>query len=385
MNGPSAHAAWRPSAPGRPLERALQWWFGQLFGWVPQAVREAIYPPRELNLLVPQGADVWEIRRMARGCVMFHRVLALDDGPLPPADLAESLRGRADPHPELVLALPSSLVLRQCCTLPLATERDLRRALSHEMDRFTPFEASQAYFDHSVLTRDPGSGRIEVELVLARRVDVDELLARAGGLGLAPSRVDVLGDSVEPDAGSRPLGLDLLPPERRARRIRPQLVINAGLVALALALVGVAMGEVALRRQALAEALEREIAPVAREARRLVEIRSQIEASRQARAQLVAAHASAPSVTALLLEVSELLPDDTYLEELHVGQGRLEMRGRSLNTPAVVHALESSGRVKDTVFQSTGTEGGGKDGETAQFQLQATIVVAPVHESETPP
>jgi general secretion pathway protein L len=84
---------------------------------------------------------------------------------------------------EVGISLATTHVLRKRLKLPLAVEENLPQVLGFEMDRHTPFKSDQVYFDYRIIGRDAKAGQLDVQIVLAPRPAVDEMLALAKSWG----------------------------------------------------------------------------------------------------------------------------------------------------------------------------------------------------------
>ncbi len=96
--------------------------------------------------------------------------------------------------------------------------------------------------------------------------------------------------------------------------------------------------------------LEQAIAEVQGEARKVMNIRKQIEDTGEAAGFLATRRAASPLAIELLADVTRLLPDDTYLDRLVIGQDNVQMQGKSRNAQQLIERVNesqllSSGRV----------------------------------------
>ena len=91
----------------------------------------------------------------------------------------------------LVVRLPRDWVLAKSLSLPLAALANLRQILGFELERESPFSASEVYWDYAVLRKDKARAQIDVALLVVPRKFVDPLLDAAKQAGLAPSALEV--------------------------------------------------------------------------------------------------------------------------------------------------------------------------------------------------
>jgi general secretion pathway protein L len=228
--------------------------------------------------------------------------------------------------------------------MPLATEPNLRQALTYEMDRQTPFRADDVFFDYRVTGRDREAGTLRVVLCVAPRSVVCDGLEPFVSRGLPPTGVDVL-------EGDMPAGFNLLPAEQRARVVNRQTRINWYLAGAAVLVLAVVMAESLYLRQAQLEQLDTRIEDLRAEAMQVQRIDNQIEeASASATFLLDQRAAMAPSVV-VLTEVTSVLPDDTYLDRLLIGDGRVQMQGKSENAQRLIELINESERFEAASFR----------------------------------
>jgi general secretion pathway protein L len=219
------------------------WWVGELSSAVPSRLRtwfsantavvdvaidvdhssEANIP--SLVLIKPDSAELRELKRVA---VDLHEPTRLR------AQVDELLKGYGR---DARLIISPAMVLRKRWSLPLATEENLQAVIGFDMDRQTPFVASQVYYGARVTHRDPVREKIDVEVAAVPRTAIDGWLndLRAAGLSIQSMvAADDLGKIYAP--------IELMPanakPERRWSMVqRLNLVLFLGALALALAAV----------------------------------------------------------------------------------------------------------------------------------------------------
>ena len=199
------------------------WWVGEL---------RALIPPRLMSWMVGDVA-VTDVMVNASGISLMR----LDSGKLiatasvPNAEVTTHplLRElRAKGHAQVRVLLNDHQILQKNISLPAAVEENLREVMGFELDRHTPFTATQAYFDVKLRKRDPQRDSIDVLLAVAARNVVDPLLASVRQAGLSVESVgvanaDAIGQSIE-----------LLPSgDKPTRKWGNLLRLNLALLALA--------------------------------------------------------------------------------------------------------------------------------------------------------
>jgi general secretion pathway protein L len=244
----------------------------------------------------------------------------------------------------LLLGLVS--VLNREMKLPMAAESNLAQVLSFEMDRQTPFRASDVYFDWKILERGGDSGQISLELFVVPRIEVDELVNSAGKLGFQLAGVDIVD-------GDRTLGLNLLPADRRVRSVNPKARLNLALGAVSVALLALVMTQSLYLRAHQVTELEEAITGVQGEARQVIQIKKQIEDTSEAAGFLAMRRAETPLAIAVLADVTKILPDDTYLDRLVISKSIVQMQGKSLNAQQLIELVNESRLFDDASFRGS--------------------------------
>lgn len=363
--------AWRQK-----LETFWRWWTGELAQMVPERfasfggatrVPQVALDGGHVVLVEPKAAGVPAQSvaippdpQQARGAVrqMLER--------------AGEARGRA----RLVLAKNEALVRR--ATMPAATEENLAQVLSFEMDRLTPFRADEVYFDHRIVGRDGAAATLVVLVAVARRDIVD------GGVDLLRSMgVTVEGVGVREDA-AHGAALNLMPPELRGQReterernVKLALLAAAGVLLMAVLLyppwakreVIKALHPVEGRAQSEAQATSR----LAQELERLVGEHNFLLAKKH----------GTPPVLAYIEEISRLLPDNTWVQQLELkvaGKTReLQITGETASSSKLIEILEQSTLLKNATPRGTVTRG--SQPGTERFAIAAEAVGRPPPES----
>jgi len=220
-----------------PLPGFFRWWGRELVALLPQRWRALLAERSEALLFeIRDGAMiVW--RQSGQACVEAANV-ALDAPDAERAAALERVRAQIDdPNLRSFYCIAAARALRREFTLPVAAENNLRQVLAFEMDRQTPFKADQVYFDYRLGEREAAARNLQVELIVVPRAPLDADLAKLAAGSLELDGVDCWREG----PGSGRLGLNLLPADRRPRRVNARLRLNLGLAAAAIVLLFTAM------------------------------------------------------------------------------------------------------------------------------------------------
>ena len=261
-------------------------------------------------------------------------------------EAAGETRGRV----RLCLAREESLVRR--VMLPAATEENLEQVLGFEMDRLTPFRAEDVYFDHRIVGRDAASGQIQVELAVARRDAVDPKVERLRQWG-----ANVQGVTV-PDAGTTSAApLDLLPHDLKGQREGGgDRLLVPGLAIVVFLLLAVALLFPVYQKRAAVIALHPVLAKAKQEAEATDVIRTGLEKQVADYNFLVTRKQGTWPALAFIEEVSRLLPDNTWVNQMDVktaGKNReVQVTGETASASKLIEIFEQS-----TVLQNAAPKG----------------------------
>ncbi|MBL0142245.1 MAG: hypothetical protein IPP91_09205 [Betaproteobacteria bacterium] len=372
----SLFAPVRAAARRAGLAELFAWWKGELAALVPPAWRERL--ASRSSAMVAVSGDVWrEMRPSERRLVEMSRV---DLASLDVAGRRAAFRRFMAEGPgaagNVWLVLPDEDVLVRTITLPLAAEEALRDAVGFELDRFTPFASGQACFDFRVTGRDVATQQLTLELAVASRAVVDGRLAELQEIGAT-----VLGVSPGHDLAGNHSPLNLLAPERRGRPVGSRAAIAARVLAVLAVILAMAAAIYPLwqKRSAVIRLLPR-VATAKAGADVAEHLGKEIEKlAAEHNFALAKKQAQYPMVM-LLEELSRLLPDTTWIQQLEVRPGPkgrdLQFYGETGSSSQLIEVLEQSGLVANAVFKSPLTKGATPN--TERFFIGAELKSRPI-------
>jgi general secretion pathway protein L len=345
----------------------LSWWHQQLFSLLPERFAGKTESRSKAVMMTPLGAvaslpSVIEAAFPQNGKPARCERFAFDGDGL--ARLARQLATAGQGHP-VWLALAPGAVLQKQLTFPAAVERDLDQVLRFEMDEETPFSADEVYWDWSVSGRDRAARTVTVSLCLVPRAVVAELLGRLRDQGILPQGLFVAG------AGSQPVVLPLLHGGKKvaARWIdRPSLAWGV-VAALAVILV---------------------VLPFLWQSVRFAQVDARIEASRPAAAEAQGLQARLDGTAdggdvimaerhrfaeplAVLADLTDVLPDDTFLSDLALKGHKLSLAGQSASATRLIGLLSGKGLVADPSFAAPVTRLGTDAAALEVFSISADV------------
>ncbi|MBH1542686.1 PilN domain-containing protein [Stenotrophomonas maltophilia] len=354
--------------------RFLRWWRQSLLAWVPVRWQWALGWGQARLLLQQQGGElqVWREAGERREAV------ARLPWPLSPADLDRVLEPRLRTLPRVWL-LPATDVLRRTLRLPAAAADRLRAVVGFEIDRQTPFEASQVSYDVRELGA-AGEGQLQVELVAWPLRQLDAWRTGVGSWADALAGVDAI------NVQGNVLQVNLLPPAQRQVRPDPMRRWNLLLAVAVAAAVMLVLAAVQLldNRRAAADALREQVERSARSARGVASERAQLQALIDGAAFLEKQRSQRAGTVEIWNELTRRLPEGTYLEKLAIENNNLQLIGLSREASQLVQLLQDAPQWRKVnltgVLQADGAASG-RDRFTMTAELQPLPAAAPSPEA----
>jgi len=321
------------------LREVIDWWlrqmrelFGERGGGYSGQLRNALLI--DSNAAGDDGTVTLIRRRRRRESVLGR--YRLDQAGL--AMLQRAVRGHARAA-ALVLRLPAHLLLEQAVSLPLLAEREPERVLGYEMDRLTPFAATEVFWGWTIERQDRAGGRLHLLLSLVPREGVGLLLASLGRIGLEPGMLEV------PAADGTPRVIALRHPRTAVRRrLTAVAAMCCGVLAIAaivqpFVLQAMALSETAARL----DALRPRVAEVEALRRRI--------AARTAGVDVIAAERTrVGDPLAVLATLTDILPDDAFLTGFSLSQRKLTIDGKAGAAARLIAALATDPTLRNPTF-----------------------------------
>ena len=228
------------------LGRFWSWWSGELRELVPGRWQERLAGSVRRVFAISSGTG--HQLYIDHSEAPLFELAAGNDAELNRQQIGELLKQQDVDDPEIVLLLPDNLVLKRSINMPLAAERELKQAIRFDLDRQTPFNPDEVFFDYQVMERKPDAGQMDIELVVVPKASLEPQLSALSQAGLGVHRIDL-----QPSSGRiSGVGYNLLPYEQRARRANRRGRFHLMLGIIAVILLAIVMWQsVNLRRDAL--------------------------------------------------------------------------------------------------------------------------------------
>ena len=316
---------------------------------------ERVVSPRVVRL-VEEEPDVFRIEAADRSGTMPQQA-RLADGVLAAPNLASILKGS---RVEIVLQ-PKRVLLRPL-DLPARATDFLDGIVRAQIDRLTPWTVNEAVFGCSSPVATGSESITTTVAVTTRKIATAYVQAVSN---FHPAAVAICADIAERGAEQVKLF------EQRSRghldvvRLGHVLLVGLAATAVAAAVSLVASVYMVDYLATQEDELARQIA------QRRAAIRAVGTDDRSPTAALERRKHEMPSNVIVLDALSQVLPDHTYVTELHVQGGRIQVAGVTRDAPSLISLLEQSPYFTRATFYAPTTRAASDSGD--RFHIEARI------------
>ena len=291
--------------------------------------------------------------------------VAADSPGLDPV-IAAAILDEGGERRQFILCFQSSRGLSKTVSFPAAAEKNLDQILSFEVARQTPFRPDQVYYDHRIGARDEAAGKVDIHLAVVPKSVADAKLDLLAKWGVRPRSINLVSEKGEVEASIRlEHKADKATNGKRWPARHPAVATMAAVV-LALVIGAPMYGKIGVK-----EELEARIEAVRAEAGNAAALRDEINVLMGQNSFLHSRKRELPVMTAILEEVTRLLPDTTWLNRLEVRGQDLQIHGNSPQASALIGILEASPYLSDVQFRSPVTRDQRAGNE--RFHISATV------------
>jgi len=317
---------------------------------------ERVVSPRIVRLL--EGDDGgFAVEATGKADAIPARI-TFEEGALSAPNLASLFRGS-----RVEIVLQSKRFLFRPLELPARAADFLEGIVRAQIDRLTPWSASEAVFGCSAPV---ASGTENITTMIAattRKVAMTYVQAVSG---FHPTAIAVCTDVAERGAGRVKVFEQKARGHLDAVHLGRALLVALGVVAVA-AFISVAVSAY------VADNLGTQEAELARQiSARRAAIRAGTDGgNRSPVAALERRKFDTPASVIVLEALSQLLPDHTYVTELHLAGNKLQISGISRDAPSLIRLIEQSQHFTRATFYAPTTRAPSDPGE--RFHIETTV------------
>ena len=253
-----------------------------------------------------------------------------------------------------VLLLSHKQAVKKTITMPVTTEENLRQAIVFEIDRFTPFNVEQIYYDLDIVGNNKEGNLLIVDLICTPKWKLDALYKDIVNLGvyLNVARAQNSGQ----ESGSLEPSYNLLPESYRSKENKGPIIANITLlICLALLLVGSVYYPLWFGSQVVSDLTE-QVSVAAKKAKEVEKITAESDTLINDAKTVLTIKETEPSMVNALNELTQRLKDDTWLKRYQYSDHRLQIQGISPSASTLIGIVEASPYFSNTRFVSPVTQ-----------------------------
>jgi general secretion pathway protein L len=338
---------------------AINWLVeGLMQAWA--AVEDRLWPRR--RILLVQTAEGYTLHRPDGQAAVERLQLGGSAADFPPQAATVVKDGDVD------VVLPvEELLVRALDPLPAQSKPYLDGIVRHQLERLTPWRASDVLYSYHAAPAGPEDSRLMVTIAATARSLHRRRLEQLAALQPRHIRL-VFRDGLE----GQDVAIDVSGDSAamlREQRMRRAIGWSAVGLTTASVLAVVLLVLVWQRTEATLETVEREVADLRG---KLTATGPVISLADRDVASIFNRRLSTPVAVVALDALSASLPDDTWLSEFRMAEGRIRMSGVSRSVSRLVPLLEASPSFAEATFFAPTTRLPNNQGD--RFHLDAKLV-----------
>jgi general secretion pathway protein L len=318
-------------------------------------------PPRQVRLVEQDQQDTFTLHALAetKDGSLPDQSIHIAQGSVTETLSAEWLAMLRGSRAEVVLR-PHRFMFRPL-ELPKRAAEFLDGIVRAQIDRLTPWNASDAVFSWTP-PAEAGNDRIQLTIAATARTLVTPYVQALTGLGAT----SIVVSTVPQDAAMGVAPLKVL--EQRGAgsfelaRVRQILTLVFAAAALA-AVVSTGVSSIA------ADSLDDEQQDITRQ---ISARRAALRMGQGTAVQMLERRKQTTAAAVIVLEaLSKVLPDHTYVTELRIEGGKVQVAGITRDAPSLIRLIEQSPHFERATFFAPTTQTPGEPGE--RFHIEARI------------
>jgi general secretion pathway protein L len=348
------------------VQTFFSWWGGELVSLMPSTCQQffSVAKNQLFFRLSPEGLSVtWLNDKQTTELGVF----PLDQQGCAAFQEALTNKGSIEQAERIFVLSPCQFISRQV-TLPTQAKSNLPQVLSFEMDRFTPFSSDQVFYDAVCGNTTNQADSMMVELAVVPKRNLKDMLDELLVFDIKPSKVCF---STQPDSNEYRDEFNLLPTRLRPTVNKKNLYISAGLVLLfCLQLSFISLYPNWRAKEHIVQ-LHQQVEELKVDAQAVGKIRAEIRQQREQITVLLEKPSYKRRVIDVVKEMSERLPENTWLNQMRISANKIQIKGFSSDATSVIQHIDNSLLFENTRFTSPLAS---SKGSQQPFKISTVIV-----------
>lgn len=251
----------------------------------------------------------------------------------------------------LDIHIDESEVLKKQVSLPASTEENLYEVIQYEMDRYTPFNKDDVYFDYRVEDRIKDKELIKVLLIVIRKEVLNPVVHAIENSSLHLQRINII-NAQNPTASLQ--NVKLLRSHNDLGGTQKSSIKWLAAAALGLLLV-TGLTPLVINYMHISK-LKSELQELEETVNEVKNLQSEYIKMQNQVGYLVDIKDKNPSIIELLNLLTVSIPDHTYVRRLSLEGGLLSIQGTSASAAGLIPIIDNSGMFDDIRFAAPVTQ-----------------------------
>ena len=353
------------------IRQFFQWWFSELAFLIPVKYLPFIKKQTQPTLVLQYcQSSIGVYHKHLNGCDRIGAIYLKGDEVETIDSALNSWLQETGVHLQPVLSIPANRVVRKEIVLPKVAVDNLDNVLVYELDRHTPFKSDQAYYDYVFDNKSASQGMVNVSIYAVAKSFINKLLDIVEPFGLEQPEIMIAANMEAADPFSGKARIRMCHDESSDSRVsgnKLQTALSVVLCCLTVAALFIPL----IKMDATVGELRDRLNTARKEVEEINKTRSDINSYVQKLHSLKEEKSGASNVVDVLLELTSVLPDDTWLENVALKDGGVTMQGQSASATELIRLLESSAIFSKAKFESPVTQLPG--GLAERFNIRAEI------------
>ncbi len=240
----------------------------------------------------------------------------------------------------LILYVDENDLLKHQIELPMQAEGNLRSAVSFQLDKLTPFNIDQIYFDALVLDKNKIKQKLLVDIFVLPQAPVAPLLkelSRVIGMPFDRITTKKVGNKIN------------LLGELKAKL---RLNHNAWLVLFLGLCCSAAIFSPIMQKRTVMLEQKQHIAELREQTAAVIKKKHSLEKNLNGLNYLIAKKSENPPMAKIIEELTRIIPDESYVPQLRFKGNEIIIKGQGKNVVTLIKTLENSALIESAKFTS---------------------------------
>ena len=253
----------------------------------------------------------------------------------------------------LDIQIRNSEVLTRHLSLPASTEENLYEVIQYEMDRYTPFNKDDVYFDYKIEDRNSEKELIKVLLIVVKKEILAPIVNAIEMTNVHLRKIDIV-DSENPDRNLKDINFFRANNEinRSKTASNKWLLIAAAVLFVLTGITPIMMNYIQINK------ISSELESMEGTVKKVKQLQSEYQKMQDQVGYLVRIKENNPSVIEMLNLLTKVIPDHTYVQRLSLESGQLSIQGVSASASELIAIIDQTGLFGEIRFAAPVTQSG---------------------------